>query len=380
MAKPVTIIGAGLGGLTLARMLHVHGIPVTVYEAEGSPTARTQGGMLDIHDDTGQLAIHAAGLFDEFVGLIHRGGEATRVLDMHGTVLFDAPDDGNRERPEVPRGALRQILLDSLPADAVRWASKLTALSPLADGRHELTFADGTTATSELLVGADGTWSRVRRLLSEDEPAYVGASWIETYLYDVDERHLTSATAVGGGFMMALAPGRAIVGFREPDGVLHTYVELERPMAWFDDIDFSDSAAARTRVAEEFEGWAPELVALITDGETAPILRTIHALPIGHRWDRVPGVTLVGDAGHVTAPSGEGANLAMLDGAELGKAIAAHPDDPEAAFAEYEGALFPRSAAAAADAVQLNTVMLGEGTPHRLIEMFTGDTSIGMTT
>ena len=114
----------------------------------------------------------------------------------------------------------------------------------------------------------------------------------------------------------------------------------------------SPSRAAASRADRaEFDGWAPELTALITDGETAPVPPPpLHALPIGHRWDRVPGVTLLGDAAHLMPPNGEGANLAMFDGAELGKAIAAHPDDVEAALTAYEQALFPRSAAAAAEA------------------------------
>ena len=372
MTTPVTIVGAGLGGLTLARVLHVHGIPATIYEAEPSAEARTQGGQLDIHEHNGQLALEAAGLTDEFRAIIHGGGEATRMLDPHGSVLLEEPDDGTAGRPEVLRGDLRRILLESLPAQTIQWGKKLTGVAALREGRHELTFADGSTVSTEILVGADGAWSKVRPVLSDAKPEYVGATFIETYLYDADERYPATAEAVGGGAMYALTPGKGIVAHREAGNILHTYVELIRPAEWFAGIDFTAAATATARVAAEFDGWAPELTALITGSETAPVPRTIYALPDGHRWDRVPGVTLLGDAAHLMPPSGEGANLAMFDGAELGQAIAAHPDDIEAALTAYEEALFPRSEAEYADAHEILDLCLGDRAPFGLIDFFTG--------
>ena len=367
MSSPVTIIGAGLGGLTLARVLHVHGIPATVYEAEASPAARAQGGMLDIHEYNGQLALKAAGLFEEFLGLIHQGGQATRVLDRTGAVLLDEPDDGTGGRPEVPRGELRRLLLDALPPGAVQWGRKATGARSLGGGRHEVTFADGTAVTTSLLVGADGAWSRIRPLLSAAKPEYVGTSFIETYLYDADARHPASARAVGGGALFAGAPGRGIQAHREPGGVLHTYVALSKPAEWLAAIDFTDAGAALARVAREFDGWAPELTALITDGETPPALRALHKLPASHRWERAPGVTLLGDAAHLMPPSGEGANLAMYDGSELGNAIAAHPNDTEAALARYEEEMFARSAAEAVDAAAMLEICFGAEAPRSLV-------------
>jgi 2-polyprenyl-6-methoxyphenol hydroxylase-like FAD-dependent oxidoreductase len=375
MTTPVTIVGAGLGGLAPARVLHVHGIPATIYEAEPSEAARTQGGQLDIHENNGQLALEAAGLTDQFRSIIHQGADASRLLDQHGTVLLDepdAPDAGTAARPEVLRGDLRRILLDSLPDEMIQWGHKVTGVQPLGDGRHELTFAAGSSVTTSLLVGADGAWSKIRPLLSDAKPEYVGTTFIETYLYDADQRHSATAAMVGGGAMYALTPGKGIVAHREAGSVLHTYVELNRPAEWIAAIDFTDAAAATTAVAAEFAGWAPELTALITDGETAPVSRMIYTLPDGHRWDRVPGVTLLGDAAHLMPPSGEGANLAMFDGAEVGKAIAAHPADLEAAFTVYEEAMFARSEAEAADAHLMLELCLGDRAPFGLIDFFTG--------
>jgi 2-polyprenyl-6-methoxyphenol hydroxylase-like FAD-dependent oxidoreductase len=378
MTAPVTIVGAGLGGLTLARVLHVHGIPATIYEAEPSAEARTQGGQLYIHEYNGQLAIEAARLTGEFRAIIHEGGEATHVLDRHGTVLLDEPDDGTGGRPEVLRGDLRRILLDSLPEGMIQWGRKVTGVRPLGDGRHELTFAAGPAVTTSLLVGADGAWSRIRPLLSDAEPEYVGTTFIETHLYDADERHPAAARALGEGALFALAPGQGILGHREPGGVLHAYVALSKPPEWIAGLDSADPATVTAQVAAEFTGWAPELTALITDGDTVPVLRVISALPIGHRWDRAAGVTLLGDAAHLMSPfAGEGANLAMFDGSELGKAIAAHPGDTEAALAEYEQALFPRAAELAAESDRNHRLMFGDNTPDDLLKLLTGQEVAG---
>lgn len=183
---------------------------------------------------------------------------------------------------------------------------------------------------------------------------------------------------VGRGALHALAPGKGILAHRETDGTLHTYVALNKPQEWIASIDFTDADAAIARVAEEFRGWAPELIALITDGETAPVPRTINTLPIGHRWDRVPGVTLLGDAAHLMSPFAvEGANLAMYDGAELGKALATHPGDTEAALTAYEEALFPRSAAAATEASRNHKLCFDDNAPQGLVDLFTNYAQTG---
>ncbi|MDG4834801.1 NAD(P)/FAD-dependent oxidoreductase [Solwaraspora sp. WMMD1047] len=372
MTTPVTIVGAGLGGLTLARVLHLHDVPVTVYDAEDSAQARTQGGQLDLHEHNGQRALAIAGLTQEYRAIIHPGGGAQRVLDQQGTVLAEIPDDGSLARPEALRGDIRRILLESLPAGTVQWGKKLVEATPLGGGRHELTFADGSTVTTEILVGAEGTWSRVRALLSDEKPTYAGMSYIDTYLHDVDNRHPDAAKAVGDGAMYALIPGKGFLAHRETNNIIHTYVVLNRPIEWFADIDFADADATKTRIAAEFEGWAPELTALITDADTTPILRSIHQLPDHHRWPRTPGVTLLGDAAHVTVPGGEGANIAMLDGAELGEAIAAHPGDVETAFAVYEEVMFARSEAEAVAAHETIDLILGDGAPNGLVNLFNG--------
>lgn len=373
MNTSISIVGAGLGGLTLARVLHLNGVAATVYDLDASADARTQGGQLDLHEHNGQKALEVAGLMDEFRAIVHRGGAAARVLDRHGMVLAEMPDDGSMDNPEALRGDIRRILLDSLPEGTVQWGKKLQSVSTLSDGRHELVFADGTAVVSDLVVGADGVWSKVRALLSPAKPTYSGMSYIDTYLHDVDTRHPEAAKAVGAGALYALEPGKGFLAHREAGDRIHNYLILDQPAEWFEAIDFTDAEATTQQLVGQFQGWAPELVSLISDSDTAPVLRPIYELPDDHRWARVPGVTLLGDAAHATVPGGEGANNAMLDGAELGLAIAAHPDELESALATYETVMFERSAAEAASAHETVELIFGAGAPHRLAALFNGE-------
>ena len=356
---PIAVVGAGLGGLTLARVLHLAGVEAVVLDLDASRDARPQGGMLDIHAESGQVALRAAGLHDAFRALVHVGGEAMRLVDPDGCVRLEQADDGDGDRPEIDRGLLRDLLLDALPEGTVRWGTKVTGVRALDGGRHEVALADGSSFTTDLLVGADGAWSRVRTLVSAAVPAYTGISFVETDLHDALDRHPHSAAMVGEGFFMSLAPGKGFLAHREPDGSLHVYTALQVAEDWLDVLP-ADPDAAKAAVAAQFEGWHPALRALVTDADGPLVPRKIYALPVGHSWDRVPGVTLLGDAAHLMSPfAGEGANLAMLDGAELGQALLAHPGDVEAALAAYEAALFPRSTAKAQESADNLTSMFG---------------------
>src|SRR3954468_2614398 len=215
----IAIVGGGLGGLTLARILHRHGIGALVYEREASRSARSQGGMLDLHPESGQQALAEAGLTGRFRSEARPEGEEHRILDPAGhTLVHHVPRPGSFSgRPEIDRRALRDLLLDSLPADAVAWQHRLVAATPRPGGGFGLTFHDGRTADCDILVGADGARSVVRSLLTDAGLSYV-ATLVELSIGDADRRHPQLAELVGPGSLWCIGVSQILAAQRLGDG------------------------------------------------------------------------------------------------------------------------------------------------------------------
>ncbi|AJZ84468.1 FAD-dependent oxidoreductase [Streptomyces violaceusniger] len=341
----ISVIGAGPGGLTCARILQQRGIAVTVYDRDSGPGARNQGGTLDLHADNGQIALREAGLLDEFFKLARPEGQEMRKMDSSGTVTFHhVPETDELFKPEIDRGQLRTLLLDSLHPGTVHWGRALDAVSGPADGPRQLSFADGTTIETDLVIGADGASSRVRPAVSPAVPEYTGVSFLEAWFSDVENRHPDLAELVGSGSAGAADGDRGLFAQRNSGDHIRVYVIRRAPVDWLarSGLTTDDTDGIRALLLEEYAHWSPRMRQMITTNDGPYVDRPLFALPVPHTWDHNPTVTLLGDAAHLMPPLGVGVNLAMLDASELALALAdaATVDD---AIRVYEKTMLPRS-------------------------------------
>jgi 2-polyprenyl-6-methoxyphenol hydroxylase-like FAD-dependent oxidoreductase len=297
-----------------------------------------------------------AGLEQEFSAAARPEDQGDRLYDQNGHLLFDRDGAGDN-RPEIDRTALRKILLDSLPPEMVRWSSRVDSIMPLADGGCEV-IADGAAGRFDVVVGADGAWSRVRPLLSTVRPGYEDVTLVE---FGFDAKHHANVDAlVGTGKMFAVGDNRLLIAQRNGHGHIRGYAGLRLAEATAREWTTEAPDRVRSNLRHAFAGWAPALTYLIDKGDFIAV-RPLYALPIGFAWQSRPGITLLGDAAHLMSPfSGEGVNLALADAADLAEALAS--GDGWKAVAACEAAMMGRAKPAAEGAAEgLNGTISADG-------------------
>ena len=359
----IAIVGGGPSGLALGLLLRQRGIRATIYELRAKPTQEELAkptGMLDLHEESGLAAMRECGLWDGFHAAVGDCSESLRVLNRDGTVLH-TDEGGLAYRPEIARNALTNLLLESMPSDIIKWNHKVTTVQ---SNRNETTGATeirldlgvNGTATYDFVVGADGAWSRVRKLLSDTQPFYSGEQYVTVTARHASTKYPHLLKITGSGGMSALGGGNGIMTHRGPQDSIRVYAALSTPdQHWAVTTGLQGKAAAEIKTTllgddKLFGKWAPELKELLAtacDEETkdnpgcpADIM-ALHMLPIGHRWENRAGATLIGDAAHLMTPwAGEGVNLALWDSLDLAHVLAGVPEAADAAA--WQAALEPR--------------------------------------
>lgn len=351
----IAVIGGGPGGLMLARLLQMSGLSPVVFERDAHAEERPQGGSLDLHGETGQRAMRLAGLEVEFTAAARPEDQGDRLYDVDGTLLFDRNEPAD-DRPEIDRTMLRRILLDSLTPGTVCWGRHVVEITPLGDSYAVI--GDGWRERFDVVVGADGAWSRVRPLLGDAAPAYEGVTLVE-FGFDV-VRHPAIDALTGSGKLFAVGDNRVLITQRNGLGHIRGYAGLRLAEATARRWQTLSPEEVRAALREAFAGWAPALNQMIETGEFIAV-RPLYALPAGHRWTSRAGLTLLGDAAHLMSPfSGEGVNLALADAVDLAEALTSGRG--WGAVTDYEEAMATRAAIAAEGAAEgLNGAFSSEG-------------------
>lgn len=341
----IAIVGGGPGGLLLARLLQSRGLEPIVFEREGHAGERPQGGSLDLHGETGQMAMRLAKLEAEFARAARPEDQGDRLYDPQGKLLYNRDGIGD-DRPEIDRTALRTILLDALDGGTVQWGGRIERVMPGQDGIT--VFGDGWQERFDVVIGADGAWSRVRPLLSDTVPAYEGVTLVEFGFESVFHPAIDALT--GRGKMFAVGDNRVLVTQRNGHGHIRGYAGARLAETEAQTWATLSPEQVRAALQEVFAGWAPALTEIINAGDFIAA-RPLYALPIGHRWVSRPGLTLVGDAAHLMSPfSGEGVNLALADAVDLADALTSVQG--WSAVTAFEEKMAARAEIAAAGAAQ----------------------------
>ncbi|QPH39100.1 FAD-dependent oxidoreductase [Pedobacter endophyticus] len=378
--KTIAIVGGGPGGLTLARLLQMQGAQVKVYERDVNATARVQGSPLDLHEESGLAALRKADLLNEFKKNFRPGADRMLIANPQAEILYSdhtqkpEEDFGNNHfRPEIDRGPLRNMLLDSLQPGTVVWNSHFIAMEPQNEG-WLLHFKNGASAKADLVVAADGANSKIRPYVTDVKAIYSGITMLEGNVYDASEVAPCIDAIINGGKIMAFGNKKNLLLGQKGNGDLGFYASLKVDEGWAAEngLDYGDKAQLVGWFKTAYADWSSIWLELFENAAMPMVPRPIYYMPLNQTWETMPDVTLLGDAAHVMPPfAGEGANMAMLDALELSECLTSNKYQTlYDAISHYEIAMQKRAAQAANESLENGDKMHAEDALGTMVDMF----------
>lgn len=376
--KSIAIVGGGPAGLTLARLLQLKGANVKVYERDFNKNARVQGSPLDMHEDSGLAAIRKAELLEEFKKAFRPGADRTLIMNEKAEIFFNDHETKPEEdfghenfRPEIDRGPLRNMLLESLDPETVVWDSHFLSMERKGEG-WLLHFKNGNSVYADLVVASDGANSKIRPYLTDSKPIYSGIIMLEG---NVSKENAPQINAlIKGGKIMAFGNSQNILMGQKGNGDLGFYASFKADEHWpaTCGLDFSDTAQMLKWFKTEYPEWSPIWEELFKNAKTTFIPRLIYSMPLDQTWETLPNLTLIGDAAHVMPPfAGEGANMAMLDALELSEYLTdENCKTLQEAISVYEHHMRKRAATATQESLENGERMHSETSLATMLDFF----------
>ncbi len=363
--KKIAIIGGGPGGLTLGRLLQMRGANVKVYERDLNRDARDQGATLDLHEESGLKALEEAGLMEAFKANYRPGAEKVRIMDKNAHIILDDHENAEGEiaRPEIDRGPLKRILLDSLQPDTVVWDSQFVSMTP-QNNSWQLEFKNGTSTTADLVIAADGANSKIRPYITPIKPFYAGVTAIEGIVYHSETVSPKMHHLLKGGKIFAFGDEKSLIVSAKGDGSMAFYVGFKTSENWAREsgINFADKTQVLDWFKTEFSGWDSVWQELFENANSPFIPRPQYCMPFDQTWTALPNLTMLGDAAHLMPPyAGEGVNMAMLDALELSNCLTNEDfPDLQSAIAAYEKQMRVRASETAEMTMQATEALHSE--------------------
>lgn len=378
--KSIAIVGGGPGGLTLARLLQLKGADVKVYERDFDKNALVQGSPLDLHDESGLAAIRKAELLDEFKQNFLPGADKKLIMNEQAEIFFSDHETKVEEnfghehfRPEIDRGTLRKILLESLRPETVIWNSHFISMEQENEG-WRLHFKNGSSAYADIVIASDGANSKIRHYITDIKAFYSGVTMLEGNIYNAEETAPNINTLLKSGKIMAFGKEKNLLMGQKGNGDIGFYASFMTDENWAstNGLDYSDKQQVLEWFKANYPEWSHIWYELFESAETPFVPRPIYCMPLDQTWKTLPNLTMIGDAAHVMPPfAGEGANMAMLDALELSECLTSEKyNSLTEAISVYEKNMQKRASIAAKESLENGELMHSENALETMLGFF----------